>query len=62
MGNLYYLVRFVNFTKLGTVLIETVLNKESLYEVTFHESTARYHWALSHSIFLTLRSILYILG
>ena len=28
-GNMYYLVRFVNRTKLGTVLIETVLRRGS---------------------------------
>ena len=32
-GNPYYLVLFVNRTKLGTVLIETVLSGESLYSI-----------------------------
>ena len=30
-GNPYYLVLFVNRTKPGTILIETVLSGESLY-------------------------------
>ena len=35
-GNPYYLVLFVNRTKPGTVLIETVLIRESLYSNLEH--------------------------
>ena len=35
-GNPYYLVLFVNRTKPGTVLIETVLFRESLYSNLEH--------------------------
>ena len=61
LGNSYYLVLFVNRTKPGTVLIETVLSGESLY--IDGQNTQFYQWAKktmpnnatqTHSIFVKL--------